>query len=108
MKKTNNKKTEKQKIFDKRKKKLEYYKKKYKNAGIIIELMEEKEYKDDFRNYIVIGKDTMVDYKGEYKIIGKQLENEDDMYIIHKKHLNRFVDEQDASKFWNKKMRRRV
>jgi len=75
---------------------------KYPNGRAIQDLMLEQRIKGDYRDYIVLNEDSMLDYRGTYNISYTNAPDfgKDEFFIIHKKELHKLIGEKSLD-FWH-------
>jgi hypothetical protein len=86
---------------NRRNKKLEKAKK-HPNGRSIQDFMFLQNIKGDYRNYVVLNQDTMMDYRSTYNIeyTNSPDFDDDDIFLIHKKELHKLIGERSRD-FWH-------
>lgn len=78
------------------------------NAKMICELMESEGVKGNYKDYVVIVRDQMMDWAGEYELKmkdGKRVGSEE-ILLIHKRKLHNIIGDEAAKVFWHPRLGR--
>jgi hypothetical protein len=81
---------------NKKQKKMEYVKK-YPNGQALLNAMNLSKIKGDVRDYVLITRTVMIDYRGSYKLNDR---TDDRLVILHKRNLKNVIGEESAKRFW--------
>lgn len=99
---------------DKEKQKFAAYNK-WPNGKLIYEMMKSNGVRGDVRDYVVLTPKSMLDYRGSYNVVYKEVGGEfgifkmgGDVYLIHKRKLKNVIGEEASKKFWHPKIGRLV
>lgn len=80
------------------------------NGKLIQDLMDKKRVKGNYKDYVVIASTRLIDWIEAWDIFNSQGEpmGFDGVVLHHKSKLAGMLDEKFATRFWNKKLGRRV
>lgn len=78
------------------------------NSKMIRDLMRIKKYRGNPKDYFAITGETMLDVYGVYKVKRTDDTGSDELLLMHKRYLHRFIDPEEAAMFWNRKTGTRV
>jgi len=70
--------------------------------------MKGKKYRGNVKDYVVLSGNMLMDYAGTYNVKRTEFETGEDVLLLHKKWLHRFISGEDAQQFWNRKLRIRA
>lgn len=78
------------------------------NEMMIRDLMKVKKRKGNPKDYVILVGTSMFDAYGLYPIKRVTDAGVDGMVLLHKKNLHRFIGDEHAARFWNRKLAMRV
>ena len=83
------------------------------NVELIRNMMKHKKIRGNVKDYSVLANNMLMDCSGTYTVKRTEFETPDkkgngEVLLLHKKWLHRFIHEDDAALFWNRKLRMRV
>ena len=92
--------------MEKKRKEVQIERKITPNARVIQGLMRSRNVKGDYREYVVLTGNSLVDWKGSHtlstsdgKVIGVK-----EMALVHKRNLKNFLPSEIAERFWHPKL----
>lgn len=74
---------------------------KWPNGKLMYDSMKEASLKGDVRDYMIVTRGNMLDYRGSYNLEDEADHIVDDIKIIHKKYLKNIVGNEIAKNFWH-------
>jgi hypothetical protein len=78
------------------------------NEKVIRDLMKIKKYRGNPKDYVVLAGDNVMDVDGSVPVKRKTEQGRDKVLLLHKKDLHKIIDDAQAARFWNRKLRVRV
>jgi hypothetical protein len=72
------------------------------NEKMIRDLMKIKKYRGNPRDYFAITGETVLDVYGVYKVKRIDDTGSDELLLMHKRNMHRFIDPEEAAMFWNR------
>lgn len=75
------------------------------NAKLIFQFMKTNKIKGDYRDYVLISGDRLINWDNSYNCETKNIEK-DGIKLVHKRNLKNILSEENAAVFWHPKLGR--